>query len=325
MTRRILILGGARFHGFQLIEYLANREDEIYVLNRGKYRTNYNGNIKHLIADRNDAKHLKAVLNNLCFDAVIDNNAYNISQVEGILALLSERCGHYIFTSTAAVYQALYSDHRLREDEAKGVLNKTYSPVVKNYALNKFIAEETLRHKYECLNYTIIRFPNIFGIGDFLGKLGFFYHRFKDGRKILLEKEVGRFSLICAKDVVRVMSAVINNEKCFGKTINVADRTTYNYEQFFSSIFGPMYSQEKIVFLPAREMWDAGYFLPLAWGPMVDTTLFETLFDNIYFTSINTWGKSTLEWELDRFKNIPSEPAFIYTRKCELDLIMNLG
>lgn len=321
MPERILILGGARFHGLQLAEYLVAAGNEVYVLNRGKHKTHYNRGIKHLIADRNDAGQLKAVLNDLRFDAVIDNNAYDKAQIERMLDLLCERCGHYIFTSTAAVYLALYSDHKLREAEAKGVLNGPYSPVVKHYALSKLAAEETLRQKYNDINYTIIRLPNIFGVGDFLGKLSYFYCRFRDGGKILLENEVGRFSLVCAKDAVRVMSAVVNNEKCFSKTINVADPATYNYEQFFSTIFGKYYSPAKVVFMPARDMWDAGYFLPLAWGPMVDTTLLRDLFDAIDFTSLDAWGKLTLEWELDRFGDRTSNPDFARARGRELELI----
>ena len=321
MPERILMLGGARFHGLQLAERLASAGNEIYVLNRGKHNKHYNRRIKHLIVDRNNARQLKVVLNGLCFDAVIDNNAYNAAQIEKMLDSLRGRCGHYIFTSTAAVYLALSSDHRLREEEAKGVLNGPYSPVVKDYGLNKFAAEETLRKKYNNFNYTIIRFPNIFGVGDFLGKLSFFYHRFRDGGKILLEKEVGRFSLIFAKDAVRVMSAVVNNEKCFGKTINVADLATYNYEQFFSTVFGDLYSPAKVVFMPARDMWDARYFLPVAWGPMVDTSLLRNLFDDIDFTSLNAWGRLTLEWELGRFRNRSSEPEFALTRERELNLM----
>jgi len=321
MSNRILILGGARFHGLQLAEYLVAAGNEVYVLNRGKHKAHYNLGIKHLIADRNDAGQLKAVLNDLCFDTVVDNNAYETVQIEGMLNLLCGRCGHYIFTSTVAVYLALHSDHKLREEEADGLLNSPYSPVVKDYALNKFVAEETLRQKYNNINYTIVRFPNIFGFGDFLGKLSFFYYRFRDGGQILLEKEVGQFSLVCAKDVVRVMSAVISSKKCFGKTINVADPATYNYEQFFSTIFGELYSPAKVVFMPARDMWDAGYFLPLAWGAMVDTTLFRNLFNDIDFTSLSAWGKLTLEWELDRFGDRTSDPDFARTRGRELELI----
>jgi nucleoside-diphosphate-sugar epimerase len=324
MPEKILILGGSRFHGLQLAEHLSAAGDEIYVLNRGNYKACFHGGIKHIVADRNDSGQLKRALEGLCFSAVIDNNAYSPEQIESVLDLIRGKCNHYIFTSTAAVYLALHSDHRLKEEEAIGVIDSPYSPMIKDYALNKFYAEDILRQKDKDFNYTIIRLPNVFGVGDFVGKLCFFYYRFKDGGKVLLEEEVRHFSLVCVQDVVRAVTSIINNEKYFEKTVNVADPIAYSYEEFFSTIFGKLCSPDKVISMPAQDMWDAGYFLPLAWGPLVDTTLFQSLIEDFDFTHLNIWGRPTLEWELGYFGNRGSDPDFVRTRELESKLIASL-
>ena len=321
MTERFLILGGARFHGLQLAELLAGAGKEVFVLNRGNYKPFYDHGIRLLKANRNDPGQMRSSLKGLNFDAVIDNNAYTPAQIEAVLDLLQGRCGHYIFTSTAAVYMALSSDRKLREDETQGVTDNAYSPMVRGYALNKLAAEETLRHKAQGLDYTILRLPNIFGAGDFLGKLSFFYYRIKDSGKVLLEKEVDRFSLVFVKDAVRVMAAVIGNKECFGMTINVADPVAYTYEQFFSTVFGGFFFPNRMILLPAKDAWDAGYFLPLAWGPMIDTSLLQDVLDCIDFTPLSAWGKDSLEWELGNFGDRMKDPDFARRREYELTLI----
>ena len=192
IRRRILILGGARFHGYLAALHLAEEGNEVFVLNRGRYRSEYGAGIKHLIADRSDPDSMKSVLGDLCFDVVIDNNAYNASQVGSFLNLIEKRCEHYVFVSTAAVYLSLTSKGKMTEDEADGKLKGTFSQQVAGYAQNKFLAEEYIRDLDEKLNFTILRPPNIFGEGDFLGKLSYFYRRLRDGGKVLLEREVGR-------------------------------------------------------------------------------------------------------------------------------------
>ena len=208
MSKKILILGGARFHGLLLAESLSKSGEEVYVLNRGNYRSEYKFQIKHLIADRNDVSCLERVLNGQ-FDVVVDNNAYNSAQVKTILNLVEKRCGHYIFTSSIATYLRHASAKPLYEKEATGIQEELFSPKIKDYALGKLAAEEEIREKHDGLNYTILRLPNVFGEGDFAGKLFSFYRELKKGKKIFLEKEIEKFSLIYAPDASSIFEKVI--------------------------------------------------------------------------------------------------------------------
>lgn len=299
MSKKILILGGARFHGLQLAESLSKKE-EVYVLNRGKFKPNYH-NINHLIADRNNPFQLRSVLQNKEFDVIVDNNAYFPKQIKSILKVMKGKFNHYIFTSTIATYLLHSSNNKVNESEVSGIQKGIFNPKVKNYALGKLFSEEEVRTN-EDMNYTIFRVPNIFGEGDFFGKLSFFYKRLNQG-KILLEKEINKFSLIYVKDLVKVFEDSINNKFYFRKTLNVASTETPNYETFFSKIYGDLFSNDKLVFIDAKKMWKAGQFPLFTWGPIMDTTLFHQI-SSMNFTPLETWGKRSLDWELENKKDI---------------------
>ncbi len=317
--RRILILGGARFHGFLLAEYLSEKGNEVFVLNRGNYRKDYPFKIKRIIADRNNSEDLRKALEGLEFDCIVDNNAYDSNQIEILLNIIRGRVKHYLFTSTNAVYMTLSSENPLKETDSTGTPSGFYSPDIINYSKNKYEAENKL--KGFDINYTVLRPPNIFGEGDFAGKLTFFNERFKDGKKILLDKEIKNFSIIYAGDIPKIYDSVIGNKECFKKTINIADSGIYDYESFFSQIFDN-YSKKNIVLMDAEKIYQLGYRLSFCFGAALDISLCKKILKPS-FTHIAEWGKRTLEWER---KNLDGKKISEYKllRERELAIIKDL-
>jgi len=322
MSEKILILGGARFHGFQLAESLAKKGKNVSVLNRGNFRLKYPENIKHLIVDRNNQDQLKDILKDKKFDIVVDNNAYNPSQINILLEILKDNFNHYIFTSSVAVYMKLFSETGLKEEEATGIQEDTYHPGVKNYSLKKFAAEQAIRSQIKN-KFTILRFPDIYGKGDFARKLTFFKKRIENNGKILLEEEVKKFSFINVDDVVKIFENVIGNKKCFRHTINFSDPKPFSYDEFFSTIYGDLYSKERVFFMPAQKMWDSGYLNNFTWNPVVNLNLSEKLMGKIKYTPFDKWSKETLNWEDE---NPSSNLTFKWNalRKIELNLLKKL-
>lgn len=296
MFKKILILGGARFHGLQLAEHFCKAGNKVYVLNRGRYKSHYDSNINHLIADRNDIKSFKKVLDNRDFDVIIDNNAYTPTQVILISEIIKNNCNHYVFTSSASVYLKLYSRHRLKEEESTGIQDGLFNSKIIDYALGKFASENVIRELKK--DHTILRFPTIFGEGDFVGKLNHLDKKLKNNGKIVLEKEIDRFSLIYVKDVVKVFEKILDNEKCFEKTINFADPVLYTFDKFFKSIYKDKYSKDNLVLLPAQEIWKLKDSFPFVWSPPISTSLSEKLLGKLKCTTIQEWGPRTLEWEI---------------------------
>jgi len=102
---RILILGGTSFLGPHQIAYAMSRGHSISTFTRGKtiptIYTDLYKNVEPLIGDRND--NLTA-LENGEWDVVIDNSGHNAEWTKKSAALLKDKAGIYLYTSSTGVY-----------------------------------------------------------------------------------------------------------------------------------------------------------------------------------------------------------------------------
>lgn len=102
---RILILGGTGFLGPATIDAALARGHSVTMFNRGRTRPEMYPQVARLHGDRDPKKGdgLKE-LENGRWDVVIDNSGYYPRHVEASAALLSSRCGHYIYISSVSAY-----------------------------------------------------------------------------------------------------------------------------------------------------------------------------------------------------------------------------
>ncbi len=320
MGKRILIFGGARFHGYLLGERLLASGHAVSVLNRGQYRRSYPAGITALAADRNDPRTLAEVLQGRVFDVVIDNNGYQPAQIECALDSLAEPPEHYLFISSAAVYRQLTSKTPLPEEAFHEAPDPRFDLAILPYADGKRACEQLLQARLPHTS-TIIRFPNIFGHGDFAGKLRFFAERLRDSQGILLEEEVTHTSLVYVDDAVIFIQAVVERAVGKGQTLNVCPPTGVIILDFLSAVFGPAI-RDKFRLIPAHELRAKGCSLPFAWGPVLSTARAEHLFP-ITWTPVTRWGPSSLAWEETHLP--PPNASFRSAREREVALIRSLS
>jgi len=100
----ILVFGGTRFFGLEIVKHLLDDNHHVTIANRGKTPDPFGDKVSRLIIDRHDVVSLQRVLRGSCFNAVIDNFAYSSNDVRRILELVN--CDWYILTSTCGVYSS---------------------------------------------------------------------------------------------------------------------------------------------------------------------------------------------------------------------------
>ncbi len=292
MKKKILIVGGARFHGYELLIKLSSIY-EVYVLNRGNYRTEYPLSIKHLKADRNSLEDLVNVTKTLQFDIIIDNNAYNKEQVSLLVKVLNKRFEQYIFISSAAIYKRLYTTDALTETAIVGS-DDNYSPNIIEYATNKLECEKFIQR--EIKNYTILRFPNIFGEKDFAHKISYFLYRFNTLNRVLFEKEIDKFSLIYVHDAVNAIISCIFQKQFYNEVFNVSDPRAFSLDDFFLPV-EDIYKKKKF-FKPATLLWQKGYIPSFGWGPLLNMDKFLQACDSFQFTPFEIWIDKSFQSEM---------------------------
>lgn len=321
MAVKALILGGTRYHGLILARSLALNGVEVSILNRGRYRSSYDFPVTHLLADRNSKDEITKVIGNKTFDVIIDNNAYNPEHVAAITEIIKNRCAQYIFTSSTAIYLKHNCEVPVSESSTGNDPDPLFDPKVVAYARNKLNTEEALKN-IRGDRVTVLRFPNIFGEGDFLGKLRFFYERIKDGKGIILESEISKFSLIYIDDVINTFEKVILNEKCFGGTFNVSGEVNFSYEDFFEAIFGESFLEKNIIKVPTEVLRQNNYALPFAWSIPVSLDKIRTAI-KVPYTPISKWGVKALSWELGNLP--PPTPEFYNVRSKEIEFLRSFA
>ncbi|WP_325892838.1 NAD-dependent epimerase/dehydratase family protein [Grimontia sp. NTOU-MAR1] len=198
---KVLVVGGSAFFGVDIVNALLKIKADVTVLNRGNHTQDYIGKVTHLRADRTNLQELKQVLKGQSFDILIDNIAFNAADVRQLVSSLDSRVGHYILTSTCAVYHdhgafdmPVKEENASAEDPDVGLLQKRYglSPVgvagypegVFAYGRDKLAAEHEVMASG--IHYTILRLPNVMGPRDTSQRITFYLSRLLDEQPLIL-------------------------------------------------------------------------------------------------------------------------------------------
>lgn len=97
----LLILGGTKFLGPELVNEAQARGHVVTLFNRGKTNPQLFPDVEKLRGDRNgDLKSLEG----RSWDAVLDTSGYVVKQVKASAELLSRSVAQYVFISTISVY-----------------------------------------------------------------------------------------------------------------------------------------------------------------------------------------------------------------------------
>lgn len=274
--RSVLVVGGTGFLGRRITEAFVQDGDRVAVLSRGQ-RGSVDA-VEHLFADRRDAAALRTTLGSRQFDVVVDNIGYEADDVASLLALLDGRVGHYLLTSSTAVYADRFTRRPIREGDADLTLravvegpNPFHSRLGHAYANSKRAAEQVVRASG--VAWTILRPPVILGADDRTLRVWWFVQRLLDGGPIVIpDWGPGRlFQVAWSDDVARAfLLAAANRSTAAGKTFNVAQAEIYTAETWIAACAAALDVEARFVHVPEASLPNAelaGYTLPIAGRP----------------------------------------------------------
>ena len=220
---RVLVTGGNRYIGLDLVFELAKQCHAVTVIN--SHEAPMPDGVKRIHCDRTKPGALAAALapHRDAFDAIFDHTAYRPADMEPLIELFRGRIRHYVFTSSQAVYRRSYVQP-LREDFRRHAPDNTDPRSA--YGVGKVQCEDHLfaLAKSESLPVTILR------VGHTLGPRSAaatrdpaLFARIEAGRPVLIPAEgFAALSLVHINDVARLMTALLGNEKVKGEAYNVS-------------------------------------------------------------------------------------------------------
>lgn len=276
---RILVIGGTRNLGPDLVGLLLEAGHRVTILNRGQTRDDLPGEVERLRADRSEPLQLGAALAGRSWDAVVDFALYHRPDARATVDLLDGRTGHYVFISTGQVYLVRAGAPRpAREADYAGPLLPEPEPGTRDhanwrYGVEKRAAEDVLleAHAARRFPFTTLRLPMVNSPRDHYGRLHGYLLRVRDGGPILAPREVTHtLRHVYGGDVVRTVRDLVASGAGKGGAWNLSHDETLTHEEFLALLAGLAGAPApRVVRLPLAELESRGLFPACA--PFADT------------------------------------------------------
>jgi 2'-hydroxyisoflavone reductase len=261
----VLVIGGSYFAGRVFVEELVKTGAyQAHVLNRGRIPMGMSG-VQEIRCDRHDADALRACLAGSLWDAVVDFCAYTPNDVETLLAALPGcAAGHYIFISTASVYER---SSRLPVDENTPLLEGPQPELgpMADYGFQKALAEGTLRDicAKRGIPHTIVRPTIIYGKYNYAPRESWFFEQIADGSAVTAPSDsLALFSFVSVWDLARLVISCVRTPAAFGLAINAAGRELVSYGELvrvMEAATGRAFVRNQ---MSCRELAESGLALP---------------------------------------------------------------
>jgi len=211
--QKILILGGTKFIGRNLVERLIDLGQlDITLFNRGQSNAGlFSGKVQQVIGDRetDDIQKLAGV----DWDCVIDFSAYYPVSFENLLNFLKGRVKRYIFISTISVYDLSAFNRPITEADATLTCSEAQktSRLPDGYGPKKASMEQILLQQ-EGMDKIIFRPSFIYGKYDWTERFYYWLYRAKFSDSILLPAADNPFhlSLTNATDLTVALAQAID-------------------------------------------------------------------------------------------------------------------
>jgi nucleoside-diphosphate-sugar epimerase len=224
---RVLVTGGNRYIGRALVFELAARGHEVTVVN--SHLSELPDHARRIHADRRVPGQLEAALAPHAedFDAVFDNTAYVVDDIEPMIEMFRGRVQHYVFTSSAAVYRRsfvqpvgeTFRTHDAADDDPR-----------KAYGVGKVRCEQRLLAEHAANGFpaTSLRVSHTLGPrSPLVTRDPIFFARLEQGRPIFVPGDgFSSLSLVHVADVASAMASLLGNERAAGEIYNVAGKET---------------------------------------------------------------------------------------------------
>ena len=248
---KVLVSGGNRYIGRDLVFELAARGHEVTVIN--SHESPLPDGARRIVANRRQPGAFEAALADYrdAFDVVFDNTAFTLSDVEPMVELFRGRVQQYVFTSSMAVYRRSFvqpiHEHFRRhapddEDPRKA------------YGVGKVQCEDYLLGEWQRSGFpaTCLR------VGHTMGPRSpaptrdpAFFARLEAGRPVLIPGEgFAVLQLVHINDVARCMASLVGNERVHGEAYNVSGAEVASVVGVVNLIARAMGVQPQIVQVP---------------------------------------------------------------------------
>lgn len=274
---KVLVFGGNRYIGRNLVAELAEAGHEVTVFN--SHESDLPEGVRRLHGNRHEPGVLEAVIgpHRDSFDAVFDNTSYNPDHLAPVVDLFRGRVRHFVFTASIAVYP--WSDV-LPVSESDPVSQAPDPEGYGPYGHDKVRCEALLaaERAENGLPYTIMRVSHSLGPqSPLVTREPGTFRRIELGRPLLL---AGRSDAIVhfihVRDAASALVSVLGKDHAAGKAYNVAGSDYCSIAGYMRLLAEAAGREARIIQmpsgLPGHMRSPVGHWLEARHGSMIFST-----------------------------------------------------
>lgn len=179
----VLVLGGTRFFGKNLVELLLKEQIKVTLLTRGKTEDEFGDQVQRLVVDREDAVALEKAIGDQQYDVVYDNICFTPQQAREAVSIFQNKAKRYILTSSLSVYDfGTGICHEADVDTHHYTIDADPEAEL-SYGEGKRQAEAVFFQQAD-FPVAAVRFPIVLGPNDYTKRLHFHVERVLSGKVI---------------------------------------------------------------------------------------------------------------------------------------------
>ncbi|CAJ1315437.1 NAD-dependent epimerase/dehydratase family protein [Paenibacillus nuruki] len=179
----VLVLGGTRFFGKNLVELLLKEQIKVTLLTRGKTEDEFGDQVQRLVVDREDAVALEKAIGDQQYDVVYDNICFTPQQAREAVSIFQNKTKRYILTSSLSVYDfGTGICHESDVDTHHYTIDADPEAEL-SYGEGKRQAEAVFFQQAD-FPVAAVRFPIVLGPNDYTKRLHFHVERVLSGKVI---------------------------------------------------------------------------------------------------------------------------------------------
>ena len=238
--KKLLIMGGNQFVGKEIAKKFLEKNNTVYVLNRGT-RKNIEGVI-FLKTDRDNYIEMKNTLKDIEVDVIVDVSAYTEEQVNILHKVMKNKFKQYILISSASIYNNIKCTPVNEENQTGENL------VWGDYAKNKYLAEKITIENSNLHNfkYTIFRPFYIYGIGNNLDRENYFFSRIKYNLPIFIPSKNNIIQFGYVEDLALAIESSIDNSDFYNQIFNISGNEYVTMSEF-AEICGKVINKKTMI------------------------------------------------------------------------------
>ncbi len=277
---KVLLIGGTGTISTSITRLLAEKGEEVYLLNRGSRNSGLPENVNIIQADINDEASAAAKLDGMSFDAVCEFIGFVPSQLERDWRLFSGKTKQFIYISSASAYQKPLSDYKITESTP--LANPYWE-----YSRNKIACEEFLMKMYRENGFpvTIVRPSHTYSERSVpLGVHGDngswqVVKRMLEGKPVIIHGDgTSLWTMTHSRDFAKAFTGLIGNIHAIGETYHITSDESLTWNQIYKTIADCLGVELKPYYVPSDFLYKtSNYDLQ---GSLIGDKANSVVFDN---------------------------------------------